>query len=117
MGSDDTTTLSFLRGEVKKFIAEREWEKYHTPKNVAESIVIEASELLEIFQWMSNEDSMGYGLKNRDRIGEELADVLIYCLSMANVLDIDVSSAILNKLARDREKYPVEKFKGVYFKQ
>jgi NTP pyrophosphatase (non-canonical NTP hydrolase) len=113
---DEEVTISFLKDEVAKFIKEREWDKYHTPKNVAESIVIEASELLEIFQWMDNAESLEYAINNKDAIEEELADIIIYSLSMANKLDIDVAKAVLNKLAKNREKYPVEKFKGRYYK-
>ena len=113
---DEEATISLLKDEVAKFIREREWDKYHTPKNIAESIVIEASELLEIFQWIDNNESIKHALDNKDAVEEELADIIIYSLSMANKLDIDVSKAVLDKLARNREKYPIEKFKGIYYK-
>ena len=112
----EEVSLSYLKSRVSEFIEEREWGKYHTPKNIAESIVIEASELLQIFQWINNVDSLNYGLENRDKVEEELADIIIYCLSMANVLNINLTRAVLNKLEKNRRKYPVEKFKGVYYK-
>ena len=112
----EEASLSYLKSRVSEFIEEREWGKYHTPKNIAESIVIEASELLQIFQWIDNADSLKHGLENRDRVEEELADIIIYCLSMANVLDVNLTKAVLNKLEKNRRKYPVEKFKGVYYK-
>lgn len=114
---DGSCTLSYLKDEVRRFISERAWERYHTPKNIAESIVIEACELLELFQWLNDDEALEYSYRNVDRVGEELADVIIYCLSLANVLNIDLSSAILRKLEMNRRKYPADKFYGVYYKK
>lgn len=116
--SDNNTTLSDLKAIVKKFRDERNWQKYHTPKNLAESISIEAAELLEKFQWKSEEEidellnDPGY----KDEIKEELADVFNYCLALSNTLDIDLSEALLEKVKLNSEKYPVEKAKGEYRK-
>ena len=103
---------------VEKFVRDREWEKFHTPRNLAESICIEAAELLEIFQWsLANKpdsilnDSVKFG-----RLKEELADVLIYCLSFANRAKIDIAKAIADKMEKNGRKYPIEKFKGFYEK-
>jgi len=112
--SDACTTISELRGRIEKFVSDRKWEKYLNPKNLAESICIEAAELLEIFQWVSSEEVSSWKhapLKVR-RVREELADVIIYCLSMANTMDIDIAKAVLDKLKINERRYPTEKFSG-----
>ena len=116
MISDNRIAISLLKKEVEDFIRERAWEKYHNPKNVSESILIEAAELLEIFQWVSTDESLEHARKNIEKVKDELADVLIYCLSLANVLDIDVSQIVIEKLRRNKEKYPVERYYGRYEK-
>ena len=114
MGGDNETTVLELRRRVAGFVSERRWERFHTPKNLAESICIEAAELLEIFQWVGSEESREYAgtVKERERVGEELADVVIYCLGMANAVSIDVSEAVVRKMGKNEEKYPKEKSKG-----
>ncbi|MGC8576380.1 MAG: nucleotide pyrophosphohydrolase [Thermoproteota archaeon] len=111
---DSKTTLQELKVLVKDFVNRRNWAKYHNPKDLAESICIEAAELLEIFQWATAEEASSW--KNDpskiDSIKDELADVLIYCFSMANALDVDLSEAILKKLEKNEKKYPVEKYFG-----
>lgn len=91
--------------EIKQFNEERDWGKFHTPENLAKSISIEASELLECFQW----DGENY---NKQDVCEELADVFTYCIQMAMSLGIDPEEIILNKLEKTKKKYPVEKAKG-----
>ena len=90
--------------EIRKFNKEREWEVFHTPENLAKSISIEAGELLECFQW--NNDY------NKQNVCEELADVINYCILMADVLDVDLEEIVLSKLEKNKEKYPVYKAKG-----
>lgn len=92
--------------EIKKFNKERDWGKFHTPENLAKSISIEAAELLEHFQW----DSDNY---NKEEVCEELADVFTYCIQMAMKLDVNPEEIILKKLEKTKRKYPVEKAKGV----
>lgn len=87
------------------FNRERDWGQFHSPENLAKSIAIEAGELLECFQWNNNYD--------KSEVCEELADVLNYCFLLADKLDVDPEEIILNKLEKTREKYPVEKAKGV----
>lgn len=103
--SDEHVTIGALREAVSEFNAAREWQDYHAPRNLAESICIEAAELLECFQW-------GPDWPDRDErkkeLNEELADILIYCLSFANVCEIDISEAIMSKLEKNGERYPVE---------
>jgi NTP pyrophosphatase (non-canonical NTP hydrolase) len=99
-----------LQTTVSEYVRERDWEKYHNAKDVAASIVLESAELLEIFQWKKSPD-YGEKINNelRKRIGEELADVIIYCACLANSTGIDLSFALTDKLEKNRRKYPVEK--------
>ena len=90
--------------EIRKFNKEREWEVFHTPENLAKSISIEAGELLECFQW--NNDY------NKQNVCEELADVINYCILMADAIDVDLEEIVLSKLEKNKEKYPVDKAKG-----
>ena len=92
--------------EIKQFNEERDWDKFHTPENLAKSISIESAELLECFQW----DSKNY---NKDDVCEELADVFTYCIQMAMKLEVKPEDIILKKLEKTKKKYPVEKSKGV----
>lgn len=111
---DLEVTLHKLKALVKDFVAKRGWEKYHNPKDLAEAICIEAAELLEIFQWSTVEEALSWrnDASKIEAIEEEVADVLIYCLSMANTLGIDLSEAVFRKLKKNEEKYPVEKYFG-----
>lgn len=90
--------------EINRFRDERNWRQYHNPKDLSLSLSLEASELLENFQWISAEEGVE---KNRQNIEEELADVFIYGLMMADDLNIDMEEAILRKLEKNREKYPL----------
>jgi NTP pyrophosphatase (non-canonical NTP hydrolase) len=112
METDSLTTVNELKEKVKKFIHERNWEKYHHPKDIAESICIEAAELLELFQWRSQQEIEGLMKKKRfkERMTEELADILIYVLSMANATETDISESVIKKLEKNMKKYPIEKY-------
>ena len=113
--NDNNTTLQGLKSAVQTFVKDREWEKYHTPRNLAESISIEASELLELFQWsLSEEKSPVMEPEKLRRLKDELADVLVYCISLANATGIDITTVILSKMKKDEEKYPTEKYRGTY---
>ena len=104
---DSRTTVMELRDAFRAFVKARRWEAAHSPKNLAMCIAIEAAELMEIFQWSSVEEaSKVASTPEFGHVKEELADVLIYCLSMANQLDIDISSAIEDKMAKNAKKYP-----------
>lgn len=114
MYSDDRTPINELKKSVKKFIVERGWEKYHKPKDIAEAICIEAAELLELFQWRTHEE-ISELLKNSEYIGkisEEIADISIYILSLTNILGIDLSKNIIEKIRKNEGKYPIEKYYG-----
>ncbi|MFQ5616525.1 MAG: nucleotide pyrophosphohydrolase [Anaerolineales bacterium] len=106
---DSTTTISRLRTKVAQFIAARNWERYHTPKNLATSIAIEVAELQEHFQWLTTEESQEYlrDSANHAAVADELADVLIYCLSFADAAEIDVSEAVLRKMDRNEKRFPI----------
>lgn len=92
--------------QIRQFNKERDWDQFHSPENLAKSISIEAGELLECFQW----NSENY---NKEEVCEELADVFTYCIMMADKLNVDPEEIILKKLEKTKKKYPVEKAKGV----
>ncbi len=98
---DNQIKLFELKEKVKIFVAQRNWQEFHSPKNLAMSISIEAAELMEHFQWLGLEESKDYlqDAKNHDEVAMELADVLIYCMSFANTCNIDISEAISKKMA------------------
>ncbi len=98
-----------IRKEILEFRDERNWKQFHTPKDLAISIALEAAELLEVFQW-SGKDLVVES--KREKVEEELADVLIYCSLMADAMGMDVGEIITKKLERNREKYPIEKSYG-----
>ncbi len=105
---DEETTVGQLRAAVRQFVSARNWEIYHTPKNLAMSIAIEAAEIMEHFQWRTPAASSALVQDEalRAEVADELADVLIYCLSFANACEIDVSAAIQKKLARNETRFP-----------
>ena len=114
--NDTTTTVAQLRRLVEEFVQRRDWNQFHTPKNLAMSMAIEAGELMEHFQWLSIEQSrqlVGHPEK-LSAIGEELADVLCYALAMANELGLDLSTAVREKMAKNRLKYPAEQYRGYF---
>jgi len=97
------------------FLAERDWEKFHDPKNLAMSIAIEAGELMELFQWQTNAEVVD-GMADPEKISrvkEELADVMLYCLDMARVFEIDVIDAMRDKIELNAKRYPASQFRGV----
>ena len=94
-----------LIGALREFNLERDWDKFHTEENLAKSISIEAGELLECFQWDSSYDM--------EDVCEELADVLSYCIMLADRLNVDIETIVLDKLEKTKKKYPVEKAKGI----
>ena len=115
--NDQTATLNSLKQMMREFVAERHWEKYHTPKNLAASVSVEAAELLELFQWLTPEEAAHKPINDapfRQAVAEELADVLMYLISLANTLNLDVAQTVSAKMAKNRLKYPPEKFQGHY---
>ncbi len=114
--SDASTSIEDLKQSVARFVRERDWEQFHSPKNVVISIAIEAAELMEVYQWSPEGESLDLSQKGevKAKVDEELADVLIYCLSLANRTEIDVSQIVQRKLASNAVKYPVDQFRGRY---
>ena len=106
--ADQITNIQELKNQVSKFTEDRNWGQFHNPKNLSMSIAIEASELMEIFQWLNGKESWEVmDSSEAMHLKEELADVMIYCLSLANQLDIDVSAAIKEKIKKNGIKYPI----------
>lgn len=102
--------ISETQEKIKKFVEERNWNESHNPKNLSMSIAIESAELMEIFQWKTLEESKNIGnTEEFEHFKEELADVLIYCISMANNLDLDIVEIIEEKMIKNAKKYPVER--------
>jgi NTP pyrophosphatase (non-canonical NTP hydrolase) len=97
---------------IRKFRDDREWKQFHNPKDLAVSIAIEAAELLELFQWKSAQESARFAGENRERVSEEIADVAIYLVELADITGIDLAKAIDAKLEKNAGKYPVEKSRG-----
>ena len=111
---DDHITLADLRRRVAEFIAARDWEQFHTPKNLSASIAIEAAELLEHFQWLTEQQAAA-AMQDEEKLAavvDEMADVVIYVLSLANALGVDVSQAVLGKLERNEERFPADEWRG-----
>ncbi len=115
--TDDSTTLACLKTTVQQFVAERDWQQFHSPKNISMALSVEAAELMEIFQWVEPSvsrdiDTMG----KRQEVEEELCDVMCYCVAMANELDIDIASSFAAKMQKNRTKYPAEEYRGRFGK-
>jgi dCTP diphosphatase len=112
--SDSSTTVSQLKDRVLSFARERDWEQFHSPKNLSMALAAEAGELMEHFLWATPEESrkVAAGEAKRARIAEELADVVIYALEFANATGLDLAAAIGAKVEANALKYPVEKSRG-----
>ena len=112
--ADETTTVAEIKARVLDFAQERDWEQFHAPKNLSMALAAEAGELMEHFLWATSEDSREVmnDPKKREKIEEELSDVIIYALEFANMTGVDVAAAIERKMAANAVKYPVEKAKG-----
>ena len=112
--SDADTTLQQLKDLVAAFRDERDWAQFHNPKDLAVSISIEAAELLELFQWKGEDEveRITDDPEWQERLREEVADIVVYCLNMSDTVGVDLSEAIIEKLRKNSEKYPVEKARG-----
>ncbi len=102
--------------KLRVFRQERDWEKFHKPKEVAMAAAIEAAELMEIFLWKNEEEIKRFIAKNRETVADEIADTAVYLMLLADDLGIDLLDAIEAKMKKNAEKYPVEKCKGRYEK-
>ena len=112
--SDEQTTIAQLRSLIDSFVNERDWKQFHSPKNLSMSLSIESAELMELFQWLSLEEAkevMKSG-ETRENAIDEIADIIIYAIAFCNRNNIDISSAIKQKMEKNIRKYPADKFKG-----
>lgn len=105
-------SLQSLRDALRQFALDRDWDQFHFPKNLAIALSVEAAELLEHFQWMSESDSAAIDEPTRTKVREELADVLLYLIRLADKLNIDLSAAAIEKLRINAAKYPIDKSRG-----
>ena len=107
-----TSSLTQLQQQLSEFARERDWEQFHSPKNLCMALTVEAGELQEIFQWLTDEQSRNPGEEQLRMAGEEMADVLLYLCRLADVLDIDLLTAANTKLAKNAQKYPANEVRG-----
>lgn len=114
--SDRDTTIDELRDLVRRFVQERDWSQFHTPKNLSMSLAIEVAELMEHFQWLTPDESRELASDPRKlaAVGEELADVLCYALALANELGLEVETIVRDKMVKNAVKYPAEQYRGRY---
>lgn len=108
----DQATLAQLQEALRHFAAQRDWNQFHSPKNLAMALVAEAGEVVEHFQWLTEAASRELSETTRQEVELELADVLLYLLRLADVLGVDLGDAACRKLAINAEKYPVHKARG-----
>lgn len=113
---DQTTTLSALRDAMRAFVAARDWERFHSPKNLAMALAAEAAELMEHFLWMENDESRERmrDPANLGPVKDEIADAFGCCLALCNALGLDLSDIFLDKMSRNEQKYPAELARGRY---
>jgi NTP pyrophosphatase (non-canonical NTP hydrolase) len=104
--------LTDLRDQLRAFAAERDWDQFHSPKNLASALAVEAAELLEPFQWLTEEQSRSLSDKQRCAVTDELADVQIYLIRLADKLNVDLVQAVRAKIVLNAKKYPATIFKG-----
>jgi len=97
---------------INKFIKERDWDKFHSPKNLSMALSIEVAELQEHFQWLTQDESRNISIETLEKVREEIGDVFIYLLRLCTVLEIDAVKAANDKIEINRKKYPIEKSKG-----
>ncbi len=105
--------LQDLKERLRRFAEERDWDQYHSPKNLAMALIVEAAELVEHFQWITLEQSQSLTDDKKTEVEAELADILIYLVRIADKLDVDLYRAALAKLQNNSEKYPVDQVRGL----
>ena len=109
---DSSDVFLNLRDELRKFSAERDWDQFHSPKNIATALSVEASELLENFQWLTEEQSRALPREQLVAVHKEMADVLLYLIQLADKLNVNLIEAAQAKLLENAQKYPIEKARG-----
>ena len=112
--TDSKTTIEDLKKVVAKFVTDRDWQKYHSPKDLSMAIAVEAAELMELFQWMDTQTSIAEVERKRTQVEEELADILFSLLNFAELYKIDLSSALQRKVKINELNYSIAETKGDY---
>jgi NTP pyrophosphatase (non-canonical NTP hydrolase) len=109
-----TIDLNKLNNKIKKFAKQRDWEIYHTPKNLSMALSVEVSELVEIFQWLTSEESYELKTNNNkmEQVRDEVADIFVYLIRICDILNIDLENAVNLKIEKNALKYPVDKARG-----
>ncbi len=107
-----TSDLLLLRDKLRVFADERDWDQFHTPKNLCMAMMVEAAELMEHFQWLTPDQSCDLAAKNRDDVKDELADVLLYLIRLSDKLGVDLLEAALLKIEKNAKKYPADTVRG-----
>jgi NTP pyrophosphatase (non-canonical NTP hydrolase) len=105
-------TLQQLKTRLREFVAERDWEQFHSPKNLSMALTVEAAELQEQFQWLTEAQSRSLPDERRVAVEQEIADVQIYLVRLADVLGVDIGEAVAAKMELNKQRYPVEKARG-----
>ncbi len=104
--------FTYFQLRIRQFADERDWDQYHTPKNLAMALIVEAAELVEHFQWLSDAESQSLSAGKLQQVSEEIADIQIYLLRIADKLNVDMADAVDKKLTANALKYPVDKARG-----
>ena len=107
-----TNDLTTIRDTVRTFVTERDWDQFHTPKNLSSALSVEAAELLEHFQWLKTGTLEELGPAKLEQVRHEMADVLVYLVRLADKLDVDLGAAVEEKMILNRAKYPADKVRG-----
>jgi NTP pyrophosphatase (non-canonical NTP hydrolase) len=104
--------LQLLAQQLRDFAAVRDWEQFHSPKNLASALIVEAGELLEHFQWATEEQSRNLSAEKREQVAQEMADVLLYLVQLSTTLKVDLGEAALKKIQVNEERYPADRARG-----
>ena len=111
--SDTSSELEKIKLKLREFARERDWDQFHSPKNFSMALIVECAELLEHFQWLTDEQSKRLPAETLDEVSLEIADILIYLIRLADKLDIDLIESVNRKIKLNAIKYPVEKSRGI----
>ena len=105
-------SLKELRARVNAFVEDRDWAQFHSPKNLSMAMIVEAGEVVEHFQWMTEQESLNLNAETKEQVGQELSDTFVYLLRIAEVCGIDLLDAANKKIDINAKKYPLEKVRG-----
>ena len=108
----DPSDLLMLRDKLRAFAKARDWDQFHSPKNLSMALMVEVAELMEHFQWLSEQQSVSLSPDIKDAVAEELADILLYLVRLSDKLEVDLKEAALHKLEKNAAKYPAQQVRG-----